>query len=176
MSLVLITGTNGAGKSAVCRELKVRGFEAYGTDEDQLAGWYDKTTHLPVSMPPRDVWAKPEWSEHHDWHLDRSKLEALVERAQTKEIFICGCAANEAEVWDLFRKVLYLIIDEDTVRHRLSTRTDNDYGKELHELNAVLGWLQNARADYTRFGAEIIEASRPLAEVVDEILSLVSKT
>jgi shikimate kinase len=175
MSLILITGTNGAGKSAVYRELNARGFEAYGSDENQLAGWVDKTTQLPVSMPPREIWAKPEWAEQNDWRFDRGKLEVLAERARARaqKIFICGCAANEAEVWDLFSKVLYLIIDEDTVRQRLSARIENQYGKEPHELSAILSWLRNARADYTRFGAEIVDASRPLVEVVDEILSLV---
>lgn len=173
MSLVFITGIPGAGKSAVSQELKSRGCRTYGTDEDQLAGWYDKDTQQPVSMPSRKVWATPEWRERHNWHIDRAKVETLAAEAHADTIFICGTAANEAEVWDLFSKVVYLLIDEATLRYRLSNRTDNPFGKELRELEAILGWLRNAEADYTRFGAKIIDASRPLKQVVDEILSLV---
>ncbi len=172
MSLVFVTGIPGAGKSSVCRELKERGCRAYDTDQDQLAGWYDKSTHQPVSMPPREVWATQAWRDRHDWYLDRMKINTIAETSGAAPVFICGTAANEAQVWDLFSKVMYLLVDEPTVRSRLSSRTDNEFGKEPHELAAILGWLRTAKEDYTRFGAEIIDASRPLKLVVDDIISL----
>jgi hypothetical protein len=37
--LVYVTGISGAGKSAVCHELKRRGYEAHDTDEENNAVW-----------------------------------------------------------------------------------------------------------------------------------------
>ena len=173
MSLVFVTGISGSGKSTVRQELRSRGYEAWGTDEDKLSGWYDKQTGASVAMPPREVWATPAWREQNDWHLDRQKIEAIADRIGRSTAFICGTAANEGEVWDLFSQVFYLLIDEATLRSRISERINNDFGKEPHELEAILGWLRDAEANYTRFGANIIDASRPLGEVVDEILALI---
>jgi broad-specificity NMP kinase len=172
MSLVFVTGSPGVGKSSVCRELRTRGLEAYDTDADGLAGWYDKSSGQSVAMPSREVWATPEWQGQHDWHIDKNKVEAIAKTSQRDPVFICGSVANEVQVWDLFSKVFYLLSDETTVRARLLSRADNDFGKEAHELAAILGWLRNAEADYKRFGAEIIDATRPLEQVVDDIVSL----
>lgn len=172
MSLIFVTGSPGAGKSSVCQELKARGFQAYDTDEDQLAGWYDKRSGQPVSMPKREIWATSTWRDQHHWHIDRRKVEAIAANSQVACTYICGSVANETEVWNLFSKVLYLLVDETTVQARLSSRTDNDFGKEAHELAAIIGWLRNAEADYRRFGAGIIDATRPLEQVVNDIISL----
>ena len=39
MGLIWVTGICGAGKSAVRGELRHRGYDAYGTDEDGMARW-----------------------------------------------------------------------------------------------------------------------------------------
>ena len=44
MPLIWITGISGSGKSAVRRELRDRGYVAFGTDEDDLAHWIDTET------------------------------------------------------------------------------------------------------------------------------------
>ncbi len=172
MSLIFVTGSPGVGKSSVCRELKIRGEQAYDTDGDGLAGWYDKSSGQSVAMPSREVWATPEWQNRHDWHMDRNKVEAIANTSQRDPVFICGSVANEVQVWDLFSKVFYLLADEATVRTRLLSRADNDFGREEHELAAILGWLRNAEEDYKRFGAEVIDATRPLKQVVDDIVTL----
>jgi predicted ATPase len=46
--LLFITGISGSGKSEVLAELRQRGYEAYGSDEDNLAAWYDRQTGTPL--------------------------------------------------------------------------------------------------------------------------------
>ncbi len=44
-------------------------------------------------------------------------------------------------------------------------------GKAPEELAAILRWHADYEAAYRRFGAVIIDAARPLRDVVDEILT-----
>ena len=99
-----------------------------------------------------------------------SRVQALVGRAADRLVFLCGSTANEDEVWHLFSRVIYLAIDEPTLRDRLASRTSNDFGKTPWELEAILSWHQVGEADYERFGAVIIDATLPLHDVVDKVL------
>lgn len=76
-------------------------------------------------------------------------------------------------MWHLFDKVFSLIIDADTIRHRIKHRTNNEFGKSSEELEHILDWHSGYTEVYTKFGAVLIDATKPLDEVVDEILSQV---
>jgi hypothetical protein len=39
------------------------------------------------------------------------------------------------------------------------------------ELAAILGWNRTVRSRYEQFGATIVDATRPLAQVTDDILT-----
>ncbi|GHF92796.1 MULTISPECIES: hypothetical protein [Amycolatopsis] len=98
--------------------------------------------------------------------IDRAKVEALAARAAGGIAFFCGCPENHEDVRDLFDLVICLVIDEDTLRNRLRTRTSNSFGKHPEELAAALA--DNA---YRHPGATIIDGTRPLPEVADTILA-----
>jgi hypothetical protein len=53
----------------------------------------------------------------------------------------------------LVPRVIYLAIDEPTIRNRLASRTSNDFGEASQELEAILSWHKVGEADYLRFGA-----------------------
>jgi hypothetical protein len=84
---------------------------------------------------------------------------------------LCGSVENEVEVWDLFDLVICLVIDDQTLRRRLGNRTTNSFGKHPEELAAALKWNPGNEASYRRFGAVIIDGTRPPAEVADAILA-----
>jgi hypothetical protein len=65
--------------------------------------------------------------------------------------------------------VFNLRIDDDTMRRRLRERTNNDYGKEPEELEHM---LTLNRSDEKPAGAIDVDATRPLHQVVDELLRL----
>ena len=52
-----------------------------------------------------------------------------------------------------------------------STPARTSSARQPEELAAVLGWQASYEADYRRYGAIIIDATRPLGEVV-EILAV----
>jgi hypothetical protein len=85
-------------------------------------------------------------------------------------VFLVGTVDNELEVWDLFDVVVCLVIDDETLRHRLETRTNNRYGKPPHELDLIRGWNQSTEENYRRIGAVIVDATRGVDEAANAVL------
>ena len=74
-------------------------------------------------------------------------------------------------MWDLFDLVVCLVVDNETLRDRLPTRTSNAFGKHPEELAAALGANDGAESTYRRLGAAIVDGRRPPAEVADAVLA-----
>jgi shikimate kinase len=171
MGLVYITGISGAGKSEVCKQLKRRRYSAFGTDEDGISAWYDTNGYL-VDMPPRDIWRTNEWQTTHRWCYSPERLEGLAAKAVDTTVFVCGSAANENEVWNLFSQVICLFLDnEDELCRRLNERSENGFGKEPHELAAILSWNKTNKSNYIRFGATMVDANQTIEKVVDDVIN-----
>jgi hypothetical protein len=79
-------------------------------------------------------------------------------------------ASNGHEVWHLFARVIYLSIDEPTLRRRVGSRTTNDFGKTPEELAAILEWHEFAERQHREAGATIIDATLPPDRMVDAVL------
>lgn len=174
MSLIYITGISGSGKSEVRKELIKRGYEAHGTDEDGIAAFYDNSTGEVDNENASDPNHRtPEWRASHTWKVQRDEVEKLAEKAKDKPVFLCGVVANDNEVWDLFSKVFALVVDEDTLMHRITNRTENNFGQNPHELALIADWQKTAEDDYRKFGASIIDATQPLEQVVDQIVGII---
>ncbi|MEU3341314.1 AAA family ATPase [Streptomyces sp. NPDC006668] len=168
MTVVWVTGNSGTGKSTVCGVLRARGYVAFDADEDGFCRWVDRSNGEVVMDPPYPV---PEgWLERYGWMIIRERVEALVEESRSRTAFLCGSAENEADVRELFDVTVCLVIDEDTVRHRLATRTTNAFGQHPEELAAALEWNPRMRAIYESLGATVIDASKPVSEVVDSVI------
>jgi len=173
MSLIYITGNSGAGKSSVRKQLQKLGYEAHDTDEGDITSWRHKVTDKAVNRPTDTKDRTKEWYEEHNWKMSRRKVEELASRAVDKTVFLCGSTSNAGEMLDLFGKIIFLEIDKDTLRNRLMNRTDNDFGKSPDELNNILGWHKSFEDEYRRYGAEMVDASRPLPNVIDDIIEVI---
>lgn len=170
MPLIYLTGNSGAGKSTIRKELSRRGYEAHDTDENDVSSWQNKLTGKTVERPEFEADRTKEWYDKHDWNMSREKVENLQDVAKDKIVFLCGSTSNADEMIDLFDKVYYLSIDQDTLKKRLLTRTDNDFGKAPDELANITGWHDSLEARYRGHGAEMLDASKSVKEVVDLIL------
>ncbi len=170
MGLVFVTGNSGTGKSAVRAELARRGYRSFDTDEDGIAVWRSRATGEQVEYPG-DAHHPDDWLEHHGWMIDRSRAEELAALARDRPVFLCGSVENESDVWELFDTVVCLVLDERTLRERVATRSTNAFGKRPAELAAILRWNPTLEATYRRAGAHVVNADRPLAEVVDHVLA-----
>jgi broad-specificity NMP kinase len=171
--LIYITGISGTGKSTIRHELKKRGYAAYDTDEDKFRAWYNKSTDERAKDQKAWVDTDTEWRKQYWLKIERPKVEELARSADNEEqpVFLCGTTPNDNDVWDLFDKVISLSISNQELTKRLAGRTNNDYGKHPDDLSDILGWNKDIDERMASYGAIIVNAERPLSEVVDEIIS-----
>ncbi len=177
MSLFLVTGTAGTGKSEVCRVLKERGYAAFDIDDDGLARWqHNGTGYIHPKSSVKSEQRTAAFIAEHAWNVPREYLEDLLKSAGDKPLFICGSLGNEDKVRDLFRKIFALYVDDDTLVHRLATRTNNDWGKQHHELEQTLRHHHEIYDKHRRMGDIVIDASKPVNDIVEVIVGDIGVT
>jgi broad-specificity NMP kinase len=171
--LVYVTGISGSGKSAVLEKLRSRGFTAHGMDEDAHGKWVRRGSGKEESIPDRfDDLDVHRWIREHDWIVDVDKVAQLKRRSDERSElgFLCGAAAGDSDVWEYFDVVCTLIVDDETIRHRVKHRS-NAFGKRAEELAQIPQWNAGNAEAYGRFGAVLIDATRPLSSVVDDVVA-----
>jgi hypothetical protein len=103
---------------------------------------------------------------HHIWHLD--KVRALVADQSEHITFFCGGSRNFSKFQDLFNRDFVLEIDLDTLNRRLDQRSEDEFGAQQSEHDLIVR-LHRTKED-TPKNAILIDATAPLAHVVDEIV------
>jgi thymidylate kinase len=138
----LVEGVSGAGKTAVCAELQRRGYQAIDGD-NELAYQGDPDTGHPT--------------------------EGL--RHEHSATFFCGGSRNSSKYIDLFDGVFILEVDLDTSLRRIAERValdPTDWGGTPAEREITVRMYHSKEA--LPQNGIIIDATAPLARVVDEIL------
>ena len=158
MRKYLVEGLSGTGKTTVCEELRKRGYRVVDADEE-LAYFADPKTGLPVD----------EKTTH--WMWNEEKFHNTIKDNPSDYVFICGGATNQEDFKHHFDKIFTLHVDDLTLKHRLQNRTNNDYGKEQRELEQQLEWNKGTKEYSKQRGTVLIDATRPIDVVVDEIIS-----
>lgn len=144
---------SGTGKSTVIGELGARGYRAIDVDS-------------------------PTWSRHDpdgDWIWREDRVRAVLADEQSDVLFIAGCATNQVEFHPQFDYIILLSAPTDVIVERLTTRTNNEYGKTAAELAEVLGYVGTVEPLLRNVADHEVDGSLPLADVVDTILRLVKE-
>lgn len=152
----LVEGVSGTGKTSVCDELLRRGYQAAHGDRE-LAYQGD-----PETGEPTNGFAH----EHHIWELE--KVDALLAGQGEPVTFLCGGSRNFGKFIDRFDDVFVLDVDRETLRGRLDARSGDEWGVTPSQRALVLH-LHRTKEDIPSRGI-VIDATRPLGIVVDEIL------
>jgi thymidylate kinase len=105
--------------------------------------------------------------EHHIWDVD--KVKSLVADQRYANSFFCGGSRNLHQFLDLFDEVFVLNVDLDTLNRRLAGRPEDEFGGKPGE-RALIARLHATKEDIPK-NAVSIDATAPVARVVDEILS-----
>lgn len=168
MSLIYVTGIPGVGKSTIQRELKRLGYEAYDIDQPRFGGPTNLVTGESVHLPPIDMRSK-EWFDRHEWRVSRDAVQSLKNESINTTIYLCGTTTTEHLIWDLFDKVLYLHVDEETLKQRLANRKDNDFGKSEDEMKIILPRYHEAEDALKHLDVTTIDARGTLQETVASI-------
>jgi len=168
---ILLTGIAGSGKSAVCAALARLGHPAFDIEDvDGLFTMYDKATGRPFVDYDNDDLAKV---ERGSWICDKEKLKELIDQNSARVTFYCGVASNQDEIWPMFDQVILLRAAPATIRHRLATRTSNDFGRTAEVQDRVLGYQDWWEQKAIKQDALVIDADRPLSEVTAEIITMI---
>lgn len=167
----LIEGVSGAGKTAAAEELQRRGHHVVHGDR-ALKYRGDPKTGRPLAEPPHESeHDKVRWRHAHLlWDVD--KVRSLIADHSAPMTFFCGGSRNFAQFIDLFDQVFVLEVrDIETLYRRLDARVAldaTDFGGTAEE-KALVAHAHATKEDVPRSGV-VIDASAPLARVVDEIL------
>jgi dephospho-CoA kinase len=147
----LISGLPGTGKTSVCKELQLRGFRAIDADK-------------AFSIQTKNGWI---------WQ-DRG-LSKVLNDLTSDVLFICGSASNRDDYIHRFAKIFILHVDNDTLKTRLTTRTNNNFGKDPAVLARQLKLNEGVKEYSTKRGRVLIDATQPITKIVDEILDKMTR-
>jgi broad-specificity NMP kinase len=167
MAAYLITGSPGVGNTTVDLELQKRGFASYNSDDVESIKRY-------VNVQTKQIVPKP--SEPMDYKVygttwDLPSLQKFLQSADP--LFLAGIAFNVIDALELFTTVFVLSIPLSALRHRVTSRTNNDYGKQEEVLDRILRDHEGSDDFWRNKGAVIIDANRPVEAVADDILQYI---
>jgi adenylate kinase family enzyme len=162
MSRVLVTGMSGTGKSSALAELGRRGYRVVDTDDP---GWRE----YREDPEPADELHRGEWL----WVEDR--MTELLDSDDGRSLFVQGCVPNQGKFYDRFDAVVLLSAPADVILDRIAHRTTNDYGKTSEERAMILDDLANIEPLLRQGCTHELDASRPLDDVVADLIAIASR-
>lgn len=168
MKRIYITGVSGTGKSTISKELSKRGVASFDIDSvPGLCEWQNKETSARAEF---STGVGGDWLSAHEWICNKEKLGEILDQHQDTTVVV-GVAHNQDEYLDLFDKFFILECSEKVLRNRLSTRTDNDFGKHEAEQNVVAGAYKWFVSKSLKQGAIPVNTEGDINVIVGQIIS-----
>lgn len=165
MKRILLTGMSGTGKSTVIGELAARGYKAVDADSDEFSEWVEIVDDSDTPGSP----VEPD----RDWVWQEERIQALLSTEDADVLFLSGCAKNMGKFLPQFDHIVLLSAPVEIIVERLSTRTNNPYGKHPDEVARVLGLLETVEPLLRSAAGYEIDTSASLDSVVTAVLQLV---
>ncbi|CAG7647588.1 AAA family ATPase [Actinacidiphila bryophytorum] len=154
MAKVLITGMSGTGKSTALVHLRSRGHSTVDTDTDAWSQWVTLTDGST------------------DWVWRDQAITGLLTGHATGSLFVAGCKSDQGQFYPLFDHVVLLSAPAEVLLARITARTDNPYGKQPEERDAVLNHLAIVEPLLRATATAEIDATAPIERVVQQLEEL----
>jgi broad-specificity NMP kinase len=143
---VLVTGMSGVGKTSLLGELRRRGHLTVDTDYD---GW----------TLPDQTW-------------DERRMARLLVRHP--DVIVSGTVENQGLFYDHFEHVVLLSAPLGVLFERVSTRSNNPYGKSLEQRAEIAGYVRTVEPLLRRGATLQLDGRRPVSELADAVERLVA--
>lgn len=174
MTVHLISGREGTGKTTLCDILTKRGYPSIDTDMyPGLGVWVDRSKGeaVPAQQVPDPV--DEAWVRAHDYNWDAGVIRGLLDRYEGRQAFLCGSSSNHQDFFPLFGLRFSLWAQEGTIIRRLQQRDPYMWRFESTELIRRLRDNQSARTEAILNGSIVIYAELPSEQVADDIISYI---
>lgn len=167
----LIEGVSGTGKTTVAEELRRRGYHVIDGDNGLAYRGYPETGAPLDEHDLKRALDHPEFGQKH-WIWDIGKIASIVADHSNAISFFCGGSRNFSKFIDLLDGVFVLEVDDiQEILRRIDERVardPTDWGGKPEEKELIA--RVHATKEDTPKGISI-DATAPIARVVDEILS-----
>ena len=146
---------SGTGKSSALATLGSRSFRVVDTDSPTWSEW------VPDAEDGRGEWL---WREE--------RMAELLATEADGTLYVSGCMSNQGSFYDRFDEIVLLSAPAEVILDRIESRTTNDYGKAAEERALILADLASVEPRLRATSTHVIDATRPLAEVVDALIAI----
>lgn len=144
MPRILITGMSGAGKSTLLAELQRRGHLTVDTD---YGGWTGVD----------GLWDEPRMATLLESHL---------------QIVVSGTTPNQGVFADRFDHIVLLSAPVDVLIDRVSTRTNNPYGRSRQQQAEIRRYVVEVEPLLRRACTVEFDGRRPVNDLADAVEAL----
>lgn len=153
MTVLLLTGMSGAGKSTALAALARLGFETIDTDE---AGWIESVDGEPL------------------WRRDR--IDEALGASRSGPLVLVGTVANQGEWADRFAAVVLLTAPVEVLMRRLRDRPAGQYGSTAADRAQVARDAADVEPLLRAMATHVVDTSVDVEEVVAELASILRTT
>lgn len=182
MSLYFITGSAGAGKTTIQKELVSRGYAAYDTDDPEkigLSALHEKSTGKELARYNEFSWGRGGISfDTHVWGLTNEGLARMVGESANKHVFLVGRLREPMQdLDDALSLRFFLALPDAIIAERLRRRAEqakNDpgvvlWGMDQYQIDFTVEQNPILTNQYRLLGAVMIDATPEPSIVADEI-------
>jgi dephospho-CoA kinase len=145
---------SGTGKSSALELLNMSGFETVDTDTDEWSRW--------ETQPDGTL----------DWIWKEDAMTSLLLEPREIPLFVAGCKSNQGSFYPLFDHIVLLSAPVDVILERVTSRTNNPYGKDPEERQLIMAYVETIEPRLRSSATLEIDTSVPLLDVVRQLALL----
>jgi dephospho-CoA kinase len=151
VTVVLLTGMSGTGKSTALAALALRGYRVVDTDYDD---WIVGT------------------GVERQWHEGRMDALLTEHERSGAPLFIAGAVRNQRVFYPRFDEIILLSAPVPVMLDRIARRDNNPFGKSTEQRDRIVADTTHVEPLLRSSATIEIDTRKPLADVVDQLAAL----